>query len=305
MENKVLNCESCDPCKRDGCNESMCSWCIDCAEALCQDCDKHHRKSKTSASHNTVPLQKLKSASDFLHKFTQTCSDHAGGRIAFYCTKHDKLCCPSCVTLHQKECNDIITLEEAAAGVKTSEIIADLGSRMKEALQTLGELANHKHENIGMINAQRDGIKSSLNELRRKINDYFDSLEKRMNEKLLQAHGECIQKLEEQTKDLEKRTDTLKTWQSDIKIIKEFGSDTHAFIMSKELENLVTELETFNKISTENFIGLNLTCLTSITVENLQAKVQALGEISVNKSSTELIITPKKSGRLRSKLVER
>jgi hypothetical protein len=47
------------------------------------------------------------------------------------------------------------------------------------------------------------------------------------------------------------------------------------------------------------------TCSTSITVENLQAKVQALGEISVNKSSTKLIITPKKSGRLRSKLVER
>lgn len=86
----------------------------------------------------------------------------------------------------------------------------------------------------------------------------------------------------------------MKTWQSDIKIIKQFGSDMHAFVMSKELENLVTELETFNNISTENFIGLNLTFLTSITVENLQAKVQALGEISVNKSSTELIITPKK-----------
>jgi hypothetical protein len=28
---------------------------------------------------------------------------------------------------------------------------------MKEALQTLDELTNHKHENIGMINAQRDG----------------------------------------------------------------------------------------------------------------------------------------------------
>jgi hypothetical protein len=55
---------------------------------------------------------------------------------------------------------------------------------MKDALQTLGELTNHKHENIGMINAQRDGIKSSLNELRRNINDYFDSLEKRKNEKL-------------------------------------------------------------------------------------------------------------------------
>ena len=60
MENKVLNCELCGPCKRDGCNESMYSLYIDCAEALCQDCDKHHRKSKTSASHNTVPLQKLK-----------------------------------------------------------------------------------------------------------------------------------------------------------------------------------------------------------------------------------------------------
>jgi chromosome segregation ATPase len=203
--------------------------------------------------------------------------------------------------LHHEECNDIRTLEKAAADVKKSEIIADLGSRMKEALQTLGELTNHKHENIGMINAQRDGIKSSLNELRRNINDYFDSLEKRMNEKLLQAHGECIQKLEEQTKDLEKRTETLKTWQSDIQIIKEFGSDKHAFVMSKELENLVTELETFNNISTENFIGLNLTFLTSITVENLQA----LGEISVNKSSTELIITSKTSGRLRSKWVER
>ncbi|CAG2223170.1 unnamed protein product [Mytilus edulis] len=295
--------EACGPCKRDSSEDYAFCWCIDCAEGLCSDCEKHHKKSKTSITHRLIPLLKLKDISDFLRNFTQTCCDHTGGSFTFYCKSHDKLCCPGCVTIHQKECHEIITLGEASVDAKKNGKIEDLGLRMKEALTTLNELENHKKDNIGMINAQRNGIRTTLSEMRRKVNDYLDSLEMRIEEKLLQAHKECIEKLETQTKDLVKRTEILKTWQSDITMVKDYGSDTHSFVMSKSLENLMTELETFNRRSTENFVGLSLSFVTSTTFENLQNTVHALGEISVNKSSTELIITPRKSARIKSKLI--
>lgn len=299
--------EPCNPCRRDKIEDNATCWCIDCAEALCADCHNHHRKSKISSKHKTIPISSPDDISEFMRNFTQACCDHCGGSFTFFCRNHNILCCPSCVTKHQKECNEIITLDDASVDAKKNGVIEDLGARMKDALVTLNEIDIHKKENVAMLNAQKDGIKATLTELRRKIGEYFDSLEKRVDEKLAQAHGECIEKLESQTKDLEGRINVLKTWQNDITLIKDFGSDVHAFVMSKNLENLMSSLETFNKMSTENFIGLNITFVTSTTAENLQRTVQTLGEVSVNRSSTELIITPRKSnyGRLKSKLVDK
>ena len=86
----------CGKCEEDA---PAITWCLDCEEALCRDCNEFHRKWKDFKSHKTVPISKFiqnpKQAVATPEK-VEFCKSHTEQKLDLYCKTCSKLICQYC-----------------------------------------------------------------------------------------------------------------------------------------------------------------------------------------------------------------
>ncbi|CAG2232744.1 unnamed protein product [Mytilus edulis] len=58
----------CTLCNDDGTSTEAVRWCIECEVFLCTDCEKHHKKSRSSKAHNTMSTKDYHNLPKFMQE---------------------------------------------------------------------------------------------------------------------------------------------------------------------------------------------------------------------------------------------
>lgn len=233
----------CEPCFRGDRHSTGFSWCSDCEEVLCEGCDKAHRISKPSKSHQLVDLQVLPQIPETLVD-VQFCDKHPGKILDAYCTFHDDVLCQTCVITMHRSCESIKTIEEVSKNIKSSVLFEDLTKALPALLQTsilLKENLEHNREEVGVHETK---IKQSIIQLRAKINVYLDNFESSILTDLSKLRDQSLSNLDKEIKDIANITESVCKHQKDLNFTAAHGSDKKLFLLLEKLKHDVSTVET-------------------------------------------------------------
>ncbi|CAH1797256.1 unnamed protein product [Owenia fusiformis] len=200
-ENVQVNC---DICIQDGDNIQAISRCFECAENLCQSCEKTHKRFRAFKSHTLCELtgdleQDTRIALENFYKRNIDCSKHPDEPLRFYC-KNDKsvVCRDCCITNHSgHKCVDI---EEAVNAEKPNiSALLGLANQRKEILE------QHIQLSVDSLHEYEGKTKTLLAQIDA---DHAMKL-KQMKKHFNKLRNEVITSTNEQTKKQQAKQDQL------------------------------------------------------------------------------------------------
>lgn len=148
--------KTCDACIFNGKTELAVTWCSDCREALCQKCQSDHRKFKAFRNHSFLKLsvttqQNVTSFSGFI-----PCPDHSSSPAQVFCADHKAACCTLCATIRHRKCSDILTLEDAANGVKDGKVTQDLRKRLDDLTENIKKKISNREDSQEKLKVSKE-----------------------------------------------------------------------------------------------------------------------------------------------------
>ena len=78
----------------DHVNESKlaATWCPECEDFLCTDCDRHHARSSSSKQHIVISMENYQKLPSSIVSIKNRCNKH-DNKYELYCSIHDVPCC--------------------------------------------------------------------------------------------------------------------------------------------------------------------------------------------------------------------
>ena len=224
----------CGKCEEDA---PAITWCLDCEEALCQDCNELHRKWKDFKSHKTVPI------SEFFQNPKQAV---ATPERAEFCKSHTKqtldLYCKTCSSLICRDC----TLKHHPRGHRdhdfdfVDEVVDEEREKMKQVTAPLKQL----------LERVRNGVKK-IEHCEKQVDIESDA----NIEKIRATYGEVYKLLKQQEEETVGKVSTIKTsFKKTLAVQKESAKFVESQLMSCDeishkiiTVNRTRQLLTYNK----------------------------------------------------------
>ncbi|CAG2191122.1 unnamed protein product [Mytilus edulis] len=233
----------CGPCEARHTTEKAAVWCIDCDDGLCLPCLEHHKVSKASNKHQTIPVSKYAEVESVSALIKLDCEEH-NQKLTFFCQDHFSTACALCIPEKHKQCTSIKPIEQLAHNAKTSTELFDLEKGLKELSNTLAELNTDRQRNIEEIRDQRKNILAEIKSLRKQIDTYLDVLESDLLKQLECLSDQNISEIDKLLSKLKDKETQIKSLGESIHQIKETLSDVQVFLATKSVgEKLHEEQE--------------------------------------------------------------
>lgn len=181
----------CTPCSREHKDVEAMNFCTDCNENLCSSCTAQHRKFQILKTHKVVVVHEAPEKEEPVQqkqKLSETCESHANKLIDLYCMGHDEIGCSACIAINHKECQEVVHITKNSNGLSRSTLPKETKD---EILRVKKELYMLKLRRLGdkrNFTKEKDGIISSINALRARLNETLDKLEEAAREKLNQKY---------------------------------------------------------------------------------------------------------------------
>lgn len=127
---------------------------------------------------NVVPLSErvADETAKFLSKWPTRCLNHEDV-VTCYCMDHDTLLCDTCSISNHKSCGNVLSLQEASKGIRSSRECSSIENAIKKLIQDYEKL--HKEQSdilTNVLDQEKDFIKA-VKDFRREINAALDRLE--------------------------------------------------------------------------------------------------------------------------------
>lgn len=268
----------CDLCIQDDQEIEAKAFCTVCMQYICQSCYKSHLRANVSKDHKCltgkdIPSKQTKS------QIMPRCKKHPEQGFEQFCFDHRVVLCKTCKIIDHRNCktDQISTLSSDALFKNESKLKI---TSLKKMLAEFSRLEKMSEAKVVDLDLQRKDAIKNVRKVKENINQYLDTLEKRIVAKINQSvrHGvaQLSRKKEEigcLVKELEKELEGYQEMQTGA-----VGSD-HAFVMSINME-----AEIGKYIAILNDIGVYLpdTKLDiDETLSNFQFQVQSFGNFEV------------------------
>ncbi|CAH1782590.1 unnamed protein product [Owenia fusiformis] len=204
---KQLNESSinCDICVQDDQHTHAVARCIECAEYLCNTCDKSHGRMRSSKSHKHVKLtgdteKDSKIAIDCLVQRNIDCTEHSDQPLKFYC-KTDKaiVCRDCCITDHSG--HSCVKIEDVAKEeIRNVSALIGLAIQRKNLLEKQLKISDNLTETQGQkLQKLLSSIKSDRRAMQSELDKYFNKQERDAKE----AHNNTLKQVESRRTDIE------------------------------------------------------------------------------------------------------
>ncbi|XP_063408783.1 uncharacterized protein LOC134692262 [Mytilus trossulus] len=173
---------SCDVCQLQNISKSAASWCSECEEAICIECDDLHSRRKSTKNHKTIAIRDYQKLPQYALEIKHRCSIHEE-KYEFYCTNHVSLCCVKCVKQDHKKC-EIDSLRDVVQNIKTSSSVTNIEQNLSEIQTIFQKIRYEKRSNLKHIDEKTTTYLKAIADLRIQINSHLDSLELEMTKNL-------------------------------------------------------------------------------------------------------------------------
>ncbi|KAL3854365.1 hypothetical protein ACJMK2_013637 [Sinanodonta woodiana] len=117
MQGKEAEVERpCDSCLSEGVSVTAHGFCRNCGEVMCGSCLKMHQKLKASKDHTVLIIEELTTIAEIFIGFNRSfhCQKHKDENLKLYCRDHKTACCVICVSVHHRNCSQVLDLTKDA-----------------------------------------------------------------------------------------------------------------------------------------------------------------------------------------------
>ncbi|CAC5361311.1 unnamed protein product [Mytilus coruscus] len=278
----------CGPCLYDETHQNARKWCTSCEEGLCEECEKTHKKTKTSRDHKLISIHDYPKIKDVPIIFT--CSDH-DKKLEWFCKSYDKALCVVCIPTEHRSCSDVIPIDVAATNARQSTAISDLQEAIGVTLRNITLCINSRNTATKDIEKQEKDIRRIIRSTRTKINSHLDELKEKFMQTLVSATKTCKSKCNNFLQQFNIQKAKLIKLKDQVLQMKEFASDLQVFLGTRQIDKLVmSEIESI-KTSTDSIYDNNFSLALNHDIQKLSnAVIKEFGEIQVIEHTTNLDI---------------
>ena len=93
----------CSICDHDSEYELADTWCPECEDFLCTDCNSHHARSSSTKQHIVISMEIYQTLPSSILSIKNKCTKH-GNKYEFYCSIHHVPCCVMCIRDDHRHC---------------------------------------------------------------------------------------------------------------------------------------------------------------------------------------------------------
>ena len=210
-------------------------WCPQCEEGLCAECIEHHSLVKLSRDHTTIPIEEYQKLPSYVLEIKEHCNKHQE-KFNLYCREHERPCCRICIVENHGDCKNVTIMEQIIKNVKTSTMFTDIEHLIKEMIENIGKIRQNRETNSSTVKEQKRIIENEIHELRTKVNNHLDKLQKDLMNKLTEADKHVTEETRELLVSLDEKQKELTEYQTNIVNIKRYASDLQTFLAVKQIE---------------------------------------------------------------------
>ncbi|XP_076083118.1 uncharacterized protein LOC143054106 [Mytilus galloprovincialis] len=220
------------------------SWCTICEEAFCEQCEKCHKNFKMSARHKLLNIEEMQSGvTPFKVCEVQSCEEHPGKTVEFYCLDHSQSCCTSCATLSHRKCENVTSIQEAASGSKQSKAANDLSEKLTEHFGQLNEIIENRNTNLANVENSIEEIEIRVSNMKTEILKHIDKLEETMKVELTSTKKQVGIKLKDEIDVCVSYKSAVKNWKDMFDSVLNHGSEQQCLMEINKIEPKISDLE--------------------------------------------------------------
>ena len=273
--------KTCDPCTSDGKKEFALSWCVNCSEALCQQCQQDHKKFKALRNHKLLDLNsaKIREATSTLSGFIP-CSEHPSSQAQVFCRDHRDTCCTLCATVRHRSCSEISTLEEAAKEVKNEKLTLDLEKRLEELRANLQRRISENRDRLKNLKTSKESIEKEGSTLVNGAHQHLTKLEATFHDELQNIFQNKSSSLDNEFLKLSNLLSTAMYQKHILTVSMAEGSNEECFV---ERENILSRENEIRNDSENVKSDLSLASMNfnfNLELKDITFKIKALGSFS-------------------------
>ncbi|XP_045183376.2 uncharacterized protein LOC123541820 [Mercenaria mercenaria] len=177
---------NCSLCEKEGKHMEAVRYCEECFVYMCDSCVNYHNRFPLNSRHKLLDQSQFTTLNQpALKSFpTKRCLKHPGELINIFCEDHDVVCCSVCKALDHSSCTKTQHLPDAAKGVLLSQGYQSIKKQAKEFLSEVNNVLANLSADIFRIAKEKDNIKQTIANFRKKVNKYFDNLEQKSLDEL-------------------------------------------------------------------------------------------------------------------------
>ncbi|XP_033745147.1 E3 ubiquitin-protein ligase TRIM56-like [Pecten maximus] len=175
---------TCKPCERKGNNKKAKFWCKLIDTYFCEDCkiDKHDLLHTECEPENITEINK----SVIIRREASVtgCGKHKE-KIEYFCEDHQLLGCSKCIIVNHRKCELVTSADDFRDNLIESCKIDDLLTELQKCVDAMETLINDTDEQLLSMTQDQEITLQCLTDLRTKINERFDILQKELTDRLI------------------------------------------------------------------------------------------------------------------------
>ncbi|KAL3859119.1 hypothetical protein ACJMK2_009351 [Sinanodonta woodiana] len=248
-ESKVKVDRHCDICSSKALLNLATKVCINCEEAMCDDCSFAHQTMKMSRNHQLLSVEELEKNPQCRMRLAKGfgCPEHHDKAIEFYCKIHEAACCATCSFLHHKSCTEVQELKTNLA-----DLLKNMNShKIMEELSKLGDylkvFAEMNETNINILESRVKDLTEQVGEIRMKINALLDDIEKTVKREGHIIYKEEMIKKQEENHQCQSFINAIRNSHAFLETVSQYGTDTQKFLVTsktmRQLQSYRSQIE--------------------------------------------------------------
>ncbi|KAK3108212.1 hypothetical protein FSP39_003316 [Pinctada imbricata] len=282
----------CTACERENETESAFSWCVNCSEALCNTCDRYHRKTKATKNHKLVSIDALSTGEGTndasLHYADVFCNEHTEEKLKAYCNDHSVVCCMTCVMLKHRQCDNVGSIEDAAEVMKQSDEVKEFEDKLKCFKTSLEAFVQNRVDNLQNFDADIERIKLQVDTLFKELSKHLEKLKLEIAKLEKKIKPEIEDERDEMKSKIAAVDNGVALFQTNMK-----HAPPAQFIKAMEkLSEQKKVLENYLRDQSQKIKEIKVTFNTNDKVLEMKNVIQDFGRLDVNRSETDVMLNP-------------
>ena len=225
--------------------------CFDCGVFLCSHCHESHKYSREYQGHSMSQLKELRKEKKDINVRPKAkpllCQEH-DMELNFYCGTCEQLVCHYCTTTDHNG-HEHNTVKKMA-----NKNRAELDCIIKPVEEMIGELSKAHQK----VTTTREKVEIQATEVDQQIDDYYDQLQRRLQQQREELKKELHEVSTQKKKALSLQLEQMKHAQGQLESMKELnnaiksGSDQEALFMKKQVTEDVKRIaDSYKQLKTE------------------------------------------------------
>ena len=281
--------QCCNICDHDNESKLAATWCPECEDFLCIDCNRHHARSSSTKQHIVISMENYQKLPSSIVSIKNRCNKH-GNKYELYCSIHDVPCCAMCIRDDHRHCQELRPILEVTENAKSSTAIVHIERDLEDIDAAFEKMKSDITNNITEIDHQKRKYLSDISDMRKSFNDHLDKIEKQTVEEMVSVEQNLQVQLKNVLVSMEAKRTDFDHIRQHVNKVKKYASDIQTFIGVNEMTSVV-DVEVKKQKGAVNYELFELKLDFPSELESFMKAVSKFGIVSVTKKhcSTSLV----------------